>query len=131
MDTLTDMKLDKHKQISYRSTPEIVAKLDFAAARLANAGVAFGGDKLRTGHLVNAIALWLGEMGDDDLIRFVRPKLKVLAVYLGRSEDQDDAAGLIEAGRDPIDPRDGKTIAVRVTQRPGSKRKHKPSKAND
>lgn len=103
MDTLMDMKLDKKKQISYRSTDEIVAKLDLAAAKLASVKVAFGGSKLRTGHLVNAIALWVGEMPTDELERFAKPKLAALESYLGRSDD--DAEDSVEAHSSDVFPR--------------------------
>jgi hypothetical protein len=88
MGILAGMKLDQKKQISYRSTEDIVSKLDLAAARLAAVKVAFAGSKLRTGHLVNAIALWVGEMPTDELEKFARPKLAALETYLGRSEDE-------------------------------------------
>jgi hypothetical protein len=97
MATLADMKLDKKKQISYRSTDEIVANLDLAAARLASVKVSFGGGKLRTGHLVNAIALWVGEMPTEELVRFAKPKLAALESYLGRLDDDADDDDLIGA----------------------------------
>jgi hypothetical protein len=89
------MKLDKVKQISYRSTAAIVTRLDLAAAKLAAAEVTFAGDKLRTGHLVNAIALWVGQMSDEELLDFAKPKLEALADHLGRLED---------AGEEPRGP---------------------------
>ena len=99
---MQDMKLGKEKQLSFRSTPDIVARLDLAAAKLAVTND-FAGDKLRTGHVVNAVALWLGELPDDEMVAFVRPKLEALATYLGRSEDADgigfDGAGDATIGR--------------------------------
>lgn len=112
MDTLSDMKLDKKKQISYRSTDDIVSKLDLAAARLAAAKVSFGGAKLRTGHLVNAVALWLGELSTEDLAMFAGPKLAALEAYLGRDEDDDPPPPSVDApsGRHPIPIRPGREI---------------------
>jgi hypothetical protein len=78
-------KLTQEKQISYRSRPEIVADLDFAAAKLARIA-SFGGEKLRTGHVVNAVALWLGRLSDDDLKRYIVPMLRDLETHLGRGE---------------------------------------------
>lgn len=91
MTTLLDMKLGTEKQISYRSTPEIVAKLDLAASKLSVREVTVGGSKLRTGHLVNAVALWIGELSEDELYQFAAPKIAVLAERLGRG-DGDSAA---------------------------------------
>lgn len=128
MATLTAMKLDKKKQISYRSTDQIVANLDLAAARLAARKVEFDGNKLRTGHLVNAIALWVGEMPDDDLVRFARPLIAALETYLGRSDDDSGAGmGVPDGGSQD----DGGVFLGGSIRKVGSKSKrdHKPTKA--
>jgi len=81
-------KLGKAKQISYRSTPEIVGRLDLAAAKLA-VDTDFDGAKLRTGHLVNAVALWLARLPEDELRRFARPLLRDLESFLGREGGEE------------------------------------------
>lgn len=128
MATLTAMKLDKKKQISYRSTDQIVAKLDLAAAKLAARKLEFGGNKLRTGHLVNAIALWVGEMPDDELVRFARPLLSALEAYLGRDEDSESGAR-IGASDDGEGGGSGVFLGGSI-RKVGSnpKRDHKPAK---
>jgi hypothetical protein len=92
------MKLGKEKQISYRSTPDIVARLDLAASRLA-VSMSFDGGKLRTGHLVNAVALWLSTLDDAELVQFARPKMKALerclaSVGPGDKLAQGDGTGI-------------------------------------
>lgn len=79
-------KFGKEAQISFRSLPGIVGGLDFAAARLA-VTERFHGDKLRTGHLVNAVALWLARMNDEELSLVAPPLLRKLEQYLEYSED--------------------------------------------
>lgn len=82
-------KLGRKKQISYPSTPDIVAKLNLAAAKVATM-TSVGGNSLRTGHLVNAIALWISELPDDELRAFAVPKIRLLETYLGRSAPDDE-----------------------------------------
>lgn len=123
------MKLTQEKQISYRSTPGIVADLDFAAARLARK-VKFDDGKLRTGHLVNAVALWLGRMPDDDLERLAVPLLRELEVYLGRDDAESEAEGGSvgpvaspdePAGRAKIGPGKGKAVEVKTDRKRAGK----------
>ena len=95
--TIRDMKkLGQDKQISYRSTPEIVAHLDLAAAKLATVEQ-FDGAKLRTGHLVNAVAIWLGRLDLDELHRFAAPKIRALEAYL--RDDESLVGGRTVVGR--------------------------------
>lgn len=110
MATIFEMKkLGRAKQISFPSTPEIVARLDLAAAKIAAEGTTFNGAKLRTGHVVNAVALWLTALDDDDLRDFVVPKLVALEAYL----NGDDAASV-----DPL--RHVATSLARVEPKPHS-----------
>lgn len=98
MDKVPAMKTGKDKQISYRSIPEIVGKLDLAAAKLAVVEK-FDGVKLRTGHIVNAIALWIGTLDDDELRRFVIPKLRAYEAYMASVDSVDtDVAEMGEEG---------------------------------
>ncbi len=120
---VSTMKLSGKKQISYKSTPEIVEKLDFAAARLSNAKVKIDGGKLRTGHLVNAIALWVGRMDDDELIEFATAKIRALEAYLGQPDPDD----LVEAVNGLGGADVGLPVEVRITQRPKPKRNRKSS----
>lgn len=71
-------KLDKIRQISFRSTPEIISELDLAAAKLATME-RFDGRKLRTGHVANALAVWVASIEDmQELRATIAPMLRAL-----------------------------------------------------
>lgn len=70
--------LGKKEQISFRSTHAITTGLDLAAARLATME-RFDGRKLRTGHVINALALWVASLDDmQELRATIAPMLRAL-----------------------------------------------------
>lgn len=79
-------KLTKEGQISYRSTKEIVKALDLVAARVAVDLEGPLGRKMATGHVVNAVCLWLVRLPDDELSGVMRPLLKALERYLDETD---------------------------------------------
>ncbi len=79
--TVESQKFGKEAQISYRSTPDIVAKLDLAAARLATID-RFDGKKVRTGYLANALALWVESLSMEQLRAQVSPMLRALERHM-------------------------------------------------
>jgi hypothetical protein len=99
-------KLGKESQISYRSTDEIVGNLDLAAARLATR-TKFDGAKLRTGHLVNAVALWLARLPEEECVAFAVPLLRELETYLRGDEDLMPSGGRRKPGQDVKDGHKG------------------------
>lgn len=92
-------KLGKEGQISYRSTRELVKHLDRAAKNLA-VTVDFGDRKLFTGHLVNALCLFLVRLPEDELAAFATPLLKNLEKYLDEQEPLN--AGKGQPGDGPV-----------------------------
>lgn len=119
---LARMKLGKDGQISYRSTPEIVAKLDLVAATLAALKLKFDGRKLRTGHVVNAIALWLSSLDPTEAKKFMAPKLKQLESYLGKPRDEPEtkpgAAGIRTADLGPVGKPNGQNKPAKKSSKP-------------
>ncbi len=80
-DVAATRKLGKESQISYRSHPDIVSALDLAAAKLATID-RYDGSKVRTGHLANALALWVSTLELDEIRAKISPMLRSLERYM-------------------------------------------------
>ncbi len=107
--TIASQKFGKEAQISYRSTPDIVGKLDLAAARLATID-RFDGKKVRTGYLANALALWVETLSMDQLRAQVSPMLRALERHM-----EGGTAILEEKTRGAHGEAVGRTRAARKT----------------
>lgn len=74
-------KFGKEAQISYRSTEWIVRHLNLTAAKLA-IRFRFLGSPLRTGHIVNAVCLFVARSPEDEAAAFLGPLLHELERYV-------------------------------------------------
>lgn len=74
-------KFGKEAQISYRSTRWIVNMLNLRATQLAFR-YSFLGSPLRTGHVVNALGLFIAKLTEEEAIAFMGPLLRELEQYV-------------------------------------------------
>ena len=114
-------KLGRSKQISYPSNPEIISRVDLAAAKLATA-TTFGGAKLRTGHVVNALALWAAELPDDQLEAAIGPMLRRLEAFLGREDGEGVAAEKPVERTEPPSPALPEVVGLTAVEMPRPRR---------
>lgn len=92
----------KGNAIMFKSHREIVARLNLAASRLAAMGRTHDGRAYKTGHLVSAVALWLGNLGDEELWAATEPMDRALEAWL-RGEDPPPGPGRLRADDPPPD----------------------------